>query len=199
MQSDSGKKAIALIVAGYDNEKRNNRELFNSEFYRRNRDNANDVSYIANSYLSLNMDRMSKADETAKNLSMASKNIGSYVYQYNSVVEEVQTNRNSPHKTFNPSKETRNKMVKGVIINNGGATKGASTNYMTNDVIETSEPYRELYDARELDGQDDSSWDGQSARSSETQTSGNIDISKRVLNKYLKVDRKQSIKNSIYK
>lgn len=200
VQSDSGKKAIALIVAGYDNEKRNNRELFNSEFYRRNRDNANDVSYIANSYLSLNMDRMSKADETAKNLSMASKNIGSYVYQYNSVVEEVQTNRNSPHKTFNPSKETRNKMTKGVIINNGGTTQGAFTNYMQNDVAETSEVYREMINSREAKGQDTQAWDGQSARPSETQTSGNVDISKKTLSKYKRnIDSKQSIRNSIYK
>lgn len=199
VQSDSGKKAIALIVAGYDNEKRNNRELFNSEFYRRNRDNANDVSYIANSYLSLNMDRMEKIDPTAKNLSIASKNIGSYVYQYNSVVEEVQTNRNSPNKAFNPTPQVRNKITNSVFNSNGGTTDGAFDNYVNNDVAPVNGYVQETLQKRELKGQDNPAYDKKSARPSETQTSNKVDISKRTLNKYKKIDRKQSISNSIYK
>ena len=199
VQSDSGKKAIALIVAGYDNEKRNNRELFNSEFYRRNRDNANDVSYIANSYLSLNMDRMEKIDPTAKNLSIASKNIGSYVYQYNSVVEEVQTNRNSPNKAFNPTPQVRNKITNSVFNSNGGTTDGAFDNYVNNDVAPVNGYVQETLQKRELKGQDNPAYDKKSARPSETQTSGQVDISKRKLNKFNKIDRKQSISNSIYK
>lgn len=199
VQSDSGKKAIALIVAGYDNEKRNNRELFNSEFYRRNRDNANDVSYIANSYLSLNMDRMEKIDPTAKNLSIASKNIGSYVYQYNSVVEEVQTNRNSPNKAFNPTPQVRNKITNSVFNSNGGTTDGAFDNYVNNDVAPVNGYVQETLQKRELKGQDNPAYDKKSARPSETQTSNKVDISKMTLNKYKKIDRKQSISNSIYK
>ena len=39
-----------------------------------------------------------------------------------------------------------------------------------------------------------------SARPSETQTSGNVDISKKTLSKYKRnIDSKQSIRNSIYK
>lgn len=200
IQSDSGKKAIALIMAGYDNEKDNGRELFNTEFYRRNRSNANDVGYIANSYLFLNKDKLNGVDSTAKNLGVASKNIGAYMYQYNRVEDEVQTNRNSPNKAFNPSPQVRDKITNSVFNSNGGTTQGAFTNYVNNDVAPVNGYVKEKLNSRELNGQDKPAWDGQSARPSETQTTGNVDISKKTLSKYKRnIDSKQSIRNSIYK
>lgn len=192
-----GKRAIALIRAGYDDAYENGANIFNSNFPKYNPDNNGDLNKIANAYIYLPAsDNKDKGDKKA--FSIAVNGLGNYMGKYNNIVTQVNNNANTLKFTMVIDSNLANQIRNDAINSKGGVTQEAFNKYMKQDVIPQSEIYRTKYNQGELKGQDKGKKDEQTTYTTKTNILGD-DISQRVLSKYKKIDKNQNVRGVIYK